>query len=112
MTESKRQPNWVIVYKAMSNGMSVKMPDGHTYTVIDGKLCLRLVCWNDGSKLDDPPDEFRWVESTYPLNMFIADCESISEEEIVGMVYNLGMDDRNRKEKRGKYRKLGDNDDR
>ena len=82
---------WEIAYKAMVNGLEVQLPDGHTYTVIDGKLSLRLLRWNEGSSLDGPPDEEIWVESTMPLNVFVKDCEEFSDEKIIEMVFYNAM---------------------
>ena len=84
--ESKHRPNWEIVMRAMNLGMEIKMPDGYTYTMVDGKLCLRLEYWEDASKLSEPSDEIRWVESAMSLNDFIKYCEGFDEQKIAGFV--------------------------
>ena len=80
------RPNWEIVLRALTMyDAKIEMPDGLTYAMVDGNLCIQLLCWTKSS-LDDMPDEERWVVWGGTFNQFMRDCEKLSKEKIQELV--------------------------
>jgi len=68
---------------------TVRFPDGFEYGISEGKLCLIFMFSEhvDGEWIDG--DE-SWTVYAGSFNYFIEQCELLTEEEIMGMVFALG----------------------
>ena len=100
---NNQKPNWQILYKALTAGYEYEI-DGIKLAVDDeGHLCHQAGVYKNRPPKGEP-DEINYYLYQIDFNTFIKDCERIPKEDIIDMVFFLGIDDRNRKEKRGKYR--------
>ena len=93
MSKSKRRPAYDIVLRAMNNGIEVELSDGNTYAMIDNMLCIKMKVWKDGrSPFRDPePDEIRYHDFALPFNVFSKMCDEMSEEQLMGLIFQNVM---------------------
>ena len=69
---------------------TVQLPDGYRYGMLDNKLCLVLTFseYVDGDWIDG---EESWAVYDGSFNYFVGQCNLLTEDDIMGMVFSLGM---------------------
>ena len=73
-----KTPKWEIALRAMRKGAEVTI-NGITYTLdIDDHLCVKLI-HHTGQEM--------WVKEDMPFNLFVNECEKLSEGDMVGLVF-------------------------
>lgn len=99
MRDIKRRPNYEIVLRAMRNGAEVEMPDNNTYTIVDDTLCVKMKVWKGGHSpiVTTEPDEIHYIEADILFNTFSKWCDKLSEEQIIGLVFQLTMKNMNKR---------------
>jgi hypothetical protein len=83
-----------IILRAMQQGQEIKLPDGYTYAMVEGEVCIVLKCYYGRScNLDeqDEPDGIRYCHSDMSLNYFLAQCNEMGDEEVAGIAANTAL---------------------
>lgn len=81
--------NALIVLEALMMGIPVEL-GGYEYTMING--CMTIPMYNEhGDRLEE-----RFWNSEMPLSVFISYCERLTEDEVIKIALNVGLN----KEKR------------
>ena len=69
----------------------IQFPDGYKYGWCEDKLCMVLAFhdWIDGEFVATGKEEWRVADVSF--NYFIGQCNLLTETDIMGMVFSLGM---------------------